>query len=137
MMELNASRSLLRKKSVYQPLGYRRFGGLEEDAVAPATGGEAAELLDVQQGRARYVAASGAGQSKVREEKIRFPDKQDKTTIEYNPWITIAHNPQTAHNYVVNGQSVVEWIMERYQIRTDKVSSITNDWATRRVEVHP
>ena len=65
-------------------------------------------------------------------EKIRFPDKQDKTIIEYNPWITIAHIPQTAYDYVVNGQSAVEWIMERYQIRTDRGSGITNDWAEKR-----
>ena len=64
---------------------------------------------------------------------MRFPDKQDKTTIEYNPWITISHIPQEACEYVVNGRSAVEWIMERYQIKTDKASGITNDpndWAT-------
>jgi predicted helicase len=36
------------------------------------------------------------------------------------------------YDYVVNGKSAVEWIMERYQIKTDKDSGIVNDpncWA--------
>lgn len=78
------------------------------------------------------VVVTGAEQGKFRVEKMRFPDKQDKTSIEYNPWITIAHIPQEAYAYVVNGRSAIEWVMERYQIRTDKASGITNDpndWA--------
>lgn len=78
------------------------------------------------------VVVTGAEQGKFRVEKMRFPDKQDKTTVEYNPWITISHIPQEACEYVVNGRSAVEWIMERYQIKTDKASGITNDpndWA--------
>ena len=34
--------------------------------------------------------------------------------------------------YVINGRSAIEWIMERYQIKTDKDSGIKNDpndWA--------
>ncbi len=79
------------------------------------------------------VVVTGAEQGKFRVEKMRFPDKQNKTTIEYNPWITISHIPQEAYEYAVNGRSAVEWIMERYQIKTDKASGITNDpndWAT-------
>lgn len=79
------------------------------------------------------VVVTGAEQGKFRVEKMRFPDKQDKTTIEYNPWITIAHIPQEAYEYALNGRTAVEWIMERYQIKTDKASGITNDpndWAT-------
>ena len=79
------------------------------------------------------VVVSGAEQGKFRVEKMRFPDKQDKTTIEYNPWITISHIPQEAYEYALNGRTAVEWIMERYQIKTDKASGITNDpndWAT-------
>lgn len=79
------------------------------------------------------VVVTGAEQGKFRVEKMRFPDKQDKTTIEYNPWITISHIPQEAYEYALNGRTAVEWIMERYQIKTDKASGITNDpndWAT-------
>ena len=37
-----------------------------------------------------------------------------------------------AYEYVVNGKSAIEWIMERYQVSTHKESGIVNDpndWA--------
>lgn len=39
---------------------------------------------------------------------------------------------QTAYEYVVNGKSAIEWIMERYRVSTYKESGITinpNDWS--------
>lgn len=50
----------------------------------------------------------------------------------YNNGITIENIPLEAYEYVVNGKSAIEWIMECYQIKTDPASSITNDpndWA--------
>ena len=64
--------------------------------------------------------------------KMRFPSKGDKSTIIYNPYITITDIPAEAYEYVVNGKSAIEWIMERYQITTHKESGIVNDpndWA--------
>lgn len=78
------------------------------------------------------VSVSGIEEGKFRVEKMRFPDKKDKTTIEYNPWVTVSNIPLDAYEYVVNGRSAIEWVMERYQIKTDKASGITNDpndWA--------
>ena len=66
-------------------------------------------------------------------EKMRFPSKTDKSKIIYNSQITIENIPATAYEYVVNGKSAIEWIMERYAITTHKDSGITNnpnDWAT-------
>jgi predicted helicase len=66
-------------------------------------------------------------------EKLRFPKKDQKDTINYNSKITISNIPAQAYEYVVNGKSAIEWIMERYQISTHKESGITNnpnDWAT-------
>ena len=65
-------------------------------------------------------------------EKMRFPKKDQKDTIHYNSSITIFNIPLEAYEYVVNGKSAIEWIMERYQITTHKESQITNDpndWA--------
>jgi predicted helicase len=66
-----------------------------------------------------------------RVEKMRFgkgPDgKPDKTTIIYNSNITLSGIPLEAYNYVVNGKSAIEWIMDRYQVKTDKNSGIIND----------
>jgi predicted helicase len=65
-------------------------------------------------------------------EKLRFPKKDQKDTIIFNSKITIQDIPLEAYEYVVNGKSAIEWIMERYQITTHKESQITNDpndWA--------
>lgn len=64
-------------------------------------------------------------------DKMRFPKKNQKDTIIYNNKITISNIPAQAYEYVVNGKSAIEWIMERYQITTNKDSGITNnpnDW---------
>ena len=66
-------------------------------------------------------------------EKLRFPKKDQKDTIIYNSKITISNIPAQAYEYVVNGKSAIEWIMERYQVSTHKESGIVNnpnDWAT-------
>ena len=79
------------------------------------------------------VVVEGAESGQFQVKKMRFPNKADKSVIEYNPWIKLTHIPLEAYEYVVNGRSAIEWIMERYQIRTDKDSGITNDpndWAT-------
>ncbi|MGG3893465.1 DEAD/DEAH box helicase [Geobacillus stearothermophilus] len=66
-----------------------------------------------------------------RVEKMRFGKgkngKQDKTTIIYNSNIVLSGIPLEAYDYVVNGKSAIEWIMDRYQVKTDKNSGITND----------
>ena len=67
-----------------------------------------------------------------RVEKMKFPKKDQKETIYYNNRITIENIPAKAYDYVVNGKSAIEWIMERYAITTHKESQITNnpnDWA--------
>lgn len=65
-------------------------------------------------------------------EKMRFPKKDQKDTIIYNSKISITNIPARAYEYVVNGKSAIEWIMERYAVTTHKESQITNnpnDWA--------
>ncbi len=64
--------------------------------------------------------------------KMRFPRKGERHTILYNHQITIENIPDEAYEYVVNGKSAIEWIMERYQVTTNKDSGIVNDpndWA--------
>ena len=58
---------------------------------------------------------------------MRFLAKDRKDTILYNPHITVVNVPSVAYEYVVNGKSAVEWVMERYQLKTDKESGIVND----------
>lgn len=51
----------------------------------------------------------------------------DKTTIIYNSNIKLLGIPPEAYDYVVNGKSALEWMMERYQLSIDKDSKIIND----------
>ncbi|MGH7484362.1 MAG: type ISP restriction/modification enzyme, partial [bacterium] len=57
---------------------------------------------------------------------------RDRTRIVYNSSITLAGIPEDAYGYMLGSRSAIEWIMDRYQIRTDPSSGIVNDpnnWA--------
>ena len=78
------------------------------------------------------VIVSGAESGNFHVDKMRFPNKEDKSVIQFNSDITLTNIPLEAYEYVVNGRSAIEWIMERYQIKVDKPSGIVNDpndWA--------
>ena len=57
--------------------------------------------------------------------KIILP--KNKSELIYNPFIKIKNLPPRAFEYVVNGRSPVEWIVDRYQVKIDKASGIKND----------
>lgn len=67
--------------------------------------------------------------------KMKFAKKRDengksvndRSTIIYNSDITISNIPEKAYQYLVNGRSAIEWIMDQYQVKTDKKSGITDD----------
>lgn len=73
------------------------------------------------------VVVSGCEHGNFKVDKMRFLAKDDKRTIIFNNDITIENIPQEAYNYVINGKSAIEWIMERYAITIDKNSKIVND----------
>jgi predicted helicase len=57
----------------------------------------------------------------------------DRSTVIYNDFITVKNIPLEAYDYVVNGKSAIEWVIERQAVTTDKDSGIVNDanlWAT-------
>ena len=70
-----------------------------------------------------------------RVDKMRFGKLDSKTAdkriIHYNAGITIENIPLEAYDYVVNGKSAIEWVMERYAVKKDPASRIENnpnDW---------
>ena len=77
-------------------------------------------------------------------EKMQFPKVSNpndpdgrkidnKTTIIYNPSITIAGIPERAHDYQLGSRSAIDWIVYSYQIKTNAAAGIVNypnDWAT-------
>lgn len=72
-------------------------------------------------------------ESALRIDKMRFATKEDKSQIIYNSHITLKNIPFVAYDYIVNGKSAIEWILERYQVKTDKDSGLLNDpndWAS-------
>ena len=81
------------------------------------------------------VIVKGADKDNFHVEKMKFAGKQGewyKSKIIYNTDIEISNIPLRAYEYVVNGRSAIEWIMESYRIKVDKASVIKNDpnaWA--------
>ena len=59
--------------------------------------------------------------------KISFESKIVRDCIVCNDKIAIVNIPPAAHTYKVNGKSAIEWILDRYQVSTDKASGIVND----------
>ncbi|WP_425251381.1 type ISP restriction/modification enzyme [Helicobacter pylori] len=47
--------------------------------------------------------------------------------IHYNNHIAITKIPKKAFDYVINGKSAIDWVIERYSITTDKDSLIENN----------
>ncbi len=82
------------------------------------------------------VTLTGADSEFYTVEKMRFPKKDQKDTILFNSKITISNIPAKAYEYVVNGKSAIEWIMERYQVTVDLnakgegsgIKNDPNDW---------
>lgn len=58
--------------------------------------------------------------------------EKDKSVIVFNPHVTLRGIPLEAYDYVVNGKSALEWVMERYAVTIHKESGIKNnpnDWS--------
>ena len=65
-----------------------------------------------------------------RVEKMRWGGtgrSSDRSTIHYNSRITVSGIPDEAHEYLLGSRSGLEWVMERYQVTTNKASGIVND----------
>ena len=57
----------------------------------------------------------------------------DKTAIICNAHVTLSGIPPKAHEYRLGSRSALDWLIDRYQVKTDAKSGITNDpndWAT-------
>jgi len=62
-----------------------------------------------------------------RVEKMRWADKTTKKSIVYNSHITLGDIPAEANRYMLGSRSALEWLIDRYQVKTDKDSGIVND----------
>ena len=53
--------------------------------------------------------------------------RSDRTTIVFNSNVTLRGVPIEAYRYMLGTRSAIEWIIDRYQVKTDKASGIVND----------
>lgn len=59
--------------------------------------------------------------------KIKYISKDRKDTILFNDHIIISNIPLKAYDYVVNGRSPIDWVLDQYQYTVDKESGIIDD----------
>lgn len=74
--------------------------------------------------------------TKMKWNKVRDPETkkmvEDRSTIIYNPKVTITGIPLEADEYQLGSRSALAWIIDRYRYTQDKKSGIINDpndWA--------
>ena len=101
-------------------------------------GRELAQLhLDYEHVEPYPVVEVGDSANPGRTEKMRYPNKikdpesgksiKDPTVLQVAERLTFQEIPTRAYQYVVNGKSALDWIIDRYQVRTDKKTGIVND----------
>lgn len=60
-----------------------------------------------------------------RVEKMRL--SKDKTALTYNEHLTLSGIPPEVYEYRLGNRSALEWVVDQYQVSTDKRSGIVND----------
>lgn len=59
--------------------------------------------------------------------KMKHPKKNVLDKIIFNTDLIITNIPEKAYEYVINGKPAIEWIIDQYQVKTDKNSGIVDD----------
>lgn len=101
-------------------------------------GRELAQLhLDYEHVEPYPVVEVGDSANPGRTEKMRYPNKikdpesgkkiKNPTVLQVAERLTFQEIPMRAYQYVVNGKSALDWIIDRYQVRVDKKTGIVND----------
>ncbi len=57
----------------------------------------------------------------------RMALSKDKTQLRYNDFLTLSGIPPQVYEYKLGNRSALEWVIDQYQVSTDKRSGITND----------
>jgi predicted helicase len=61
----------------------------------------------------------------MRVEKMRLG--KDKSSLIYNDSLTLSGIPPETYDYRLGNRSALEWVIDQYQVSTDKRSGIVND----------
>jgi predicted helicase len=57
----------------------------------------------------------------------RMSLSKDKTQLRYNNFLTLSSIPPEVYEYRLGNRSALEWLIDQYQVTTDKRSGIVND----------
>lgn len=88
--------------------------------VPNAMGERPAEHLLLTKSKMQFVDAKG--------KRVKNSEPATaKHSIKVNEHVTLTGIPPEAHEYVVNGRTPLEWMLDRYHIKTDKDSGIVHD----------
>ena len=60
-----------------------------------------------------------------RVEKMKL--SKDKSALIHNEFLTLSGIPAEVYEYRLGNRSALEWVIDQYQVSTDKRSGITND----------
>jgi predicted helicase len=104
------------------PVDFRAFADAGRALSDLHIGYESANLYPVE--------LSGPIPGDLRVTKMRYGGKAgswNRTVIHVAPGLVITGIPIEAHEYKLGSRSAIDWILERYQVKTDKASGIVND----------
>ncbi len=110
-------------------VGFREFAAAGRDLATLHVGYEAVEPFPLEEevGTAKTVPA----ESRYRVQRMAFAKQadgaKDRSRIVFNSHVTMSGIPDEAYEYTLGARSAIEWVMDRYQVKTDKASGITND----------
>jgi predicted helicase len=63
----------------------------------------------------------------VKAEEMTLRLERDKKSLHVNPSLTLATIPPEVFEYRLGNRSALEWVIDQYQVSTDKRSGITSD----------
>ncbi len=58
---------------------------------------------------------------------VKMKLSKDKTSLIYNQFLTLSGIPPETYEYRLGNRCALEWVIDQYQVSTDKRSGITND----------
>ena len=112
---------------------FRSFAEAGQRLLDLHIGYETAEQYPLEE---RLAPGAPDGPERYRVLKMRWGTsgkETDRSMIVCNDWITLAGIPDEAHEYIVGPRSALAWLIDRYQVKSDKDSGIVNDpndWGT-------
>jgi hypothetical protein len=67
------------------------------------------------------------GRRKLDWRVIKMRLSKDKTSLIYNQFLTLSGIPPETYEYRLGNRSALEWVIDQYQVSTDKRNGTTND----------